>query len=297
MKAGFERTGIASTISAWVLGTNGEEVTCILGNAPGGLELLPTKDYTQNDEGKQWLHVTLQNGKMLSLPQYDPYAEIYRIGENVNIVTQKKDATFWRLVNPNWLDPGGSGANNPYDKQKDSWGNYVKCIKKAEEFHDDLKIQCHKNTYQFYSSCLNTVDKISFTHEELKLNAYEGVALGIDYARPTTRATSRGNCVMYIDNLDQEIASPLPKKLKTTFLAFMSRINDYREGGDGTVPDSSGSALKGEEILKVSKFKRYEHQEVYQKREARDFVITAIRNLALKRIEEGIEDGSVGAAE
>lgn len=75
----------------------------------------------------------------------------------------------------------------------------------------------------------------------------------------------------------------------------MSEISDFCEGGDGTVPDSSGRALKGEGIQKVSKLKKFDHQDVYKKREARDFVVTGIRNLALKRIEEGIKDGEVGA--
>lgn len=76
----------------------------------------------------------------------------------------------------------------------------------------------------------------------------------------------------------------------------MSRISDYREGGDGTVPDSSGGALKGKGIKKVFILKKYDHQDVYKKRGARDFVITAVRNSALKRIEEGIKEGGVGAA-
>ena len=69
----------------------------------------------------------------------------------------------------------------------------------------------------------------------------------------------------------------------------MSCISDYREGGDGTVPDSSGSALKecdGSKIFLVSKFNKIKHQEAYKERKGKDFVITAIRNLALKRIEK-----------
>lgn len=297
MKAGFERTGIASTISAWVLGTNGEEVTCILGNAPGGLELLPTKDYTQNDGGKQWLHLTLQNGKKLSLPKYDPYEEIYRIGQHINITTQKKDATFWRLVNPEWLDPvnNQNGSTNMDSNLTDPWSEYLKCIKKAEQFHDGLSAKRHQRTYQFYSSGLNTVDKVFFSQEVRSVNAFSSVAFGIDYIKPITMTTFRGNCIMYSDKNNQEISVPLPEP-KKTFLASMSRISAFREGGDGTVSDSSGSALKGKGILKVSKLKKHEHQKVYNKREARDFVITAIRNLALKRIEEGINDDGVEAA-
>jgi hypothetical protein len=294
MKAGFERKSLSDSPVAWVLGTNGQEVTCILGNAPGGLELLPTKDYTQNDGSKQWLHVTLKNGKMLSLPKADPYAEIYRIGEETNIVTNKREAVFWRLVNPEWLDPMRSGAKITLKKSKTSLGLYLKCLELAEIFHNGLKTKFSKSTYQFYSSGLNTVDKISFTHEELRLISRED-GLGVTYVEPNKRASSRGECTIYTDKYNQEIATPLPEPQKT-LVACMSRIGDYHEGGDGTVPESSGSALKGEGILKVSKLKGYDHQSVYEKREARDFVFTAVRNLALKRIDEGINDGGVGTA-
>ena len=65
------------------------------------------------------------------------------------------------------------------------------------------------------------------------------------------------------------------------------------------MPESSGAALKennGSKILWVSRLKELAHQDVYKKRKGRDFVITAIRNLALKRVEEGIKEGGVGTA-
>ncbi|NMC62453.1 MAG: alpha/beta hydrolase, partial [SAR324 cluster bacterium] len=297
MKAGFERTGIASTISAWVLGTNGEEVTCILGNAPGGLELLPTKDYTQNDGGKQWLHITLQDGKEISLPQYDPYSEIYRIGENINIATQKKDASFWRLVNPDWLDPKNSGkipdSHDPANHFKEPWDEYVKCLDKACALHEGLKTRIHNSTYQFYSSGISTVDKITFKHEEFLFR--KQYAFGTGYSEPASRASFRGESTMFADMNHQEIASTLPQPQKT-FVACMCKVSDFREGGDGTVPESSGSALRGDGSIIISGMRKYDHQDVYKKREARDFIVTAIRNLALKLIIEKVKEGYVDTA-
>ena len=207
---------------AWVLGTNGQEVTCILGNSPGGLELLPTKNYTTNDGSKQWLHVTFKNGKKISLPKGDPYTEIYRIGEHSNMVTNKLDAPFWRLVNPVWLDPVDKkiSSRNVDTNRTDPWSKYKICLDKAESFHNELKTMYHKPSYQFYSSGLPTVDKVAFTHEELTFRTYEavgewGVPLGIEYSEPSRRASSRGECTMYADTNDQEITSPLPKPKKT----------------------------------------------------------------------------------
>ncbi|MDD2335675.1 MAG: alpha/beta hydrolase [Geobacteraceae bacterium] len=293
MKAGFERTGIVSTISAWVLGASGEEVTCLLGNAPGGLELLPTKDYITNDGSKQWLHVTLKNGKKISLPKSDPYTEIYRIGEQTNMITKKLDAPFWRLVNPEWLDPKNkkTGSRNSDTNRTDSWAEYIICIDLARIFHDELKTRFHKNTYQFYSSGLDTVDKINFKHEEFFYRKQP--TLGVEISVPSRKVSSRGKSIMYADIYNQEIITPLSEPHKT-LVASMSSIDDYREGGDGTVPNCSGSALKecdGSKILVTSRFNKIEHQEAYNKRKGKDFVITAIRNLSIKRIEKEINEG------
>ena len=97
---------------------------------------------------------------------------------------------------------------------------------------------------------------------------------------------------MYTDIHNQEIVNPLPHSNKI-YVAYMSKIGYFHEGGDGTVPDSSGSALKGDGILQTMMLQRYDHQDVYNKRKARDFVITAIRNLALERIGEGINEEGV----
>ncbi len=70
-------------LPAYVLGKNTEHVTAVLANAPGGLELLPSKAY---NNGKPWLFLNgsgLMNGKevqdnVVKLPLSDPYEEIYK---------------------------------------------------------------------------------------------------------------------------------------------------------------------------------------------------------------------------
>jgi hypothetical protein len=161
MKAGFERTGggvaksTKSKASAWVLGTNGEEVTCILGNAPGGLELLPNKYYKDNNGESGWLHVPGKEGKMTVFPRHgDPYKEIYEIesSDNGNV--------FWRLINPDWLVPREKlkPPTNPYNDPDTSWNTYIECLQKVKIFHRSLNTVCHQHTYQFSSSGVDTVD-------------------------------------------------------------------------------------------------------------------------------------------
>jgi len=278
MKAGFERTGFGSTISAWVLGTNGEEVTCILGNAPGGLELLPNKLYRNNTRESAWLQVPLRGGKILALPVSDPYEEIYRVRDK-----------YWRLINPAWLSPRDkkSPPVNPYNNNKYAWDKYNNCIKKAKKFHDDLKDYCREKTYQFYASGLNTVDGVSFSRD--KVTATTVVKSVSDYSYETTvpshDQTSRGECVMYVDEREMEIPAPLTE-YHTTYGLSMSRIGDYKGGGDGTVPDSSGSSL-GDKALAIRKIAGEKHSDVYGNKEVQEFTITAIRNLALIRLGEG----------
>ena len=82
MKAGFERTKRFGfefpNPAAWVLGTNGEEVTALLGWMPGGLQLLPGPDYTDNAGSKKWLRLCDHEGKELAAYGDDAYERITR---------------------------------------------------------------------------------------------------------------------------------------------------------------------------------------------------------------------------
>jgi pimeloyl-ACP methyl ester carboxylesterase len=103
-------------IAAWVLGTDGEEVTALLGNMPGGLELLPNKQYNNNNGWERWLELLDSEGNVAALPKIDPYEEIYR-----------RDKDYYRLVNPEWLDPGGA-VDSVLKKKISPWTFYLKCL-------------------------------------------------------------------------------------------------------------------------------------------------------------------------
>jgi hypothetical protein len=285
MKAGFERTGtgvmsrLAGKASAWVLGTNGEEVTCILGNAPGGLELLPNQNYTDNNGERGWLRVPLKGGKELALPRHgDPYKEIYKLKTN----------HFWRLINPDWLEP--RGRLTPLQSMKhsqDSWDRYIHCIESAEKFHKKLQFLSHTNTYQFFSGRLNTVDRISFNREALSLIEREmpsafGFSAVMKTTEPSRKSSARGISIVYVDDKDCEINAPLTV---TTQLLTMAHPDDYDGGGDGTVPDSSGNAVNA--ALNTYELAGVEHQEAYGDAKAMEYILKAVRNLALKRVKEG----------
>ena len=107
MKAGFE----GSTSSSLVLGYNAHEVTCILGNIPGGLSLLPNKLHRTNAGGARWLRVIQDGSVAANLPSSErfpnPYEDIYKVPA---VVTPQNDAApstnkYWGLVDPDLLDP------------------------------------------------------------------------------------------------------------------------------------------------------------------------------------------------
>lgn len=89
MLGGWEK---GNGLTGWALGDDGPEVMVMLGNGPGGLQLLPFKEY-----GAGWLQVVDAKGKVLrSLPEKDPYTEIY---------LKSSHEVWWGLLRPEWLNP------------------------------------------------------------------------------------------------------------------------------------------------------------------------------------------------
>jgi len=139
-------------VTAWVLGSDGEEVTSLLGNMPGGLELLPNKRYRDNDGNKQWLVLVNPDGTKTRLPKSDPYKEIFR-----------RNVEFYRLVNPDRLNPGNPTVLEVFERP--AWKLYLKHLSQAETFHDKLdklKKNVHHDTYQFYSTGIASADRVVF---------------------------------------------------------------------------------------------------------------------------------------
>ena len=146
MRAGFEGGknfwDVKDNIIQSVLGDSGVEVTAVLANAQGGLELLPAAAY-----GTQWLHVQDQEGNFLAkLPQDGAVDEIYTQGPE----------KWWRLINPEWIDPAGQGKM-PKDqggKTEDLIGPKatMKRVERAMEFANAIENTFHERTYAHYGN-------------------------------------------------------------------------------------------------------------------------------------------------
>lgn len=95
MRFGFqEKEGIKAEIFAEIIGIDGQHATAILANAPAPLELLPAAAY-----GKEWLKVVDGCGRTIrSWPQGNENA--------LDSVYLRPQNNWWRLVNPDWVNPG-----------------------------------------------------------------------------------------------------------------------------------------------------------------------------------------------
>lgn len=139
MRCGYE--GIAQV----VLGRNAGEVTAVVANSAGALELAPSAEYR---EGRPWLFLCDAQGQVLkdidgkprAYPQnQDPYEEIY------------KSSTWYGLVpeqNAQYLD-----LSNTENKKKNPRVIFEKKIDAIADFHNELATAgYHVETYVHYGA-------------------------------------------------------------------------------------------------------------------------------------------------
>jgi len=137
MRAGFEDSGMMfgpeNSIGAKVAGNCGDEVTAVLANAPGGLELLPTESY-----GNRWLRVT-HNGRDLDAwpKQGDPYSEIYKVR-----------GKWYSLFRETWINPSGL----PPRLGGGTFERTCEYLDKAQGFHRQIDQTFHPNSYAHYGA-------------------------------------------------------------------------------------------------------------------------------------------------
>ena len=142
VKAGFEGLGMTSR----VLGNSAPTVTPILGNMPGGLELLPNKNYRTNDGKHEWLSVSEDRAIILSLPKSDPYEEIYRI-QGTGSEVSHTDRKYWGLMDPDLLDPSNPPPSNKDDPntimggaRQTGWDKYLTVLVLIHMIHNQSLI-------------------------------------------------------------------------------------------------------------------------------------------------------------
>lgn len=129
MRCGFEEAYGGLHPAPKVLGNLGQEVTAVLANAQGGLELLPSKEY-----GNDWLIIAQNDKTLLTLPQKgNPYNEIYKLR-----------AQWFGLFREQWINPANR-LGHGFDKT-------CELLTGAEAFHDEISGFYHQLSYAHYGA-------------------------------------------------------------------------------------------------------------------------------------------------
>lgn len=129
MRCGFEESFPALDPAPKILGNHGAEVTAVLGNSVGGLELLPSGAY-----GNHWLHIAQKDRTILRLPQNgDPYEEIYKLPDK-----------SYGLLKDEWLNPAHLSGR----------GFHWTCtlLDQAKSFHQEIVGTYHSQSYAHYGA-------------------------------------------------------------------------------------------------------------------------------------------------
>jgi hypothetical protein len=141
MRAGFEDPGLMHTsksiieasVTAKVLGNHGDEVTAVLANSRGGLELLPSEAY-----GNGWLRVRHNGHDLEAWPKKgDPYNEIYKV-----------NGKWYALFREDWINPS---ARTP-DKGGGTFERTCNYLDKTQSFHRQIAGTYHPNSYGHYGA-------------------------------------------------------------------------------------------------------------------------------------------------
>lgn len=241
-RAGTEVGGILDipgAVAATIIGWSAVDITCVMANSPGPLELLPTKHYPPG-----WLQMEgFTNGKrdllMPALPVADPYAEIY---------SKRVQDLWWGMIDETLIDPANIHKKNkmtPFDA-------YKIAITKARDFHETAQLYCHPNTFAHFGA---DAKEISFgsvhwtTHADIPSNIKDGLS-----GLPTGDWTKYGKAQVGTEN--DGINFRLQDKTKP-------KDDDDPDAGDGTVPLHS-AALVGDNATHVFKMKGFAHAESYK---------------------------------
>jgi pimeloyl-ACP methyl ester carboxylesterase len=237
--------------AALVIGSTGQEVTAVFAQAPGALQLLPSKGYQA-----RWLQVKDAQGKnLLHLPVSDPYSEIYLVKNR-----------WWGLVREEWLSPS---EGTPI-----SWDEFVTNIELAKDFHAKIAGSYHPRTFVYYGAG----DGKQASFENIKWSMRKGLAPESG-RRPAERETTAYTHEMVREEGKNKIFVGGERKVDAVYTqagattvtydtSFWEILCDMQDGrGDGTVPASSGMAPRregGAHIRQQFRLQGFSHEPSYK---------------------------------
>lgn len=256
MRCGFEDSGVISTspvasITAKVLGNYGPEVTAVLGNSQGGLELLPSKAY-----GNNWLRVAHKGKTLKSLPQKgDPYEEIYKLR-----------GKWYGLLREHWINPAG--------EKEAGFGRTAGLLDKARAFHEAIASTYHDQSYGHYGAGLGHP---AWHNVVWRLD--DSIEVGdVDALRIVSDDTQ--GCVHLV-----EPNGPPTPYATIQGLGLNAKMQPANDPGDQTVPlHSAEHQLSSGKFKGVFRQTGYEHQDSYKNEHALHSTLYSIIQIAKNMI-------------
>ncbi|PQQ23432.1 hypothetical protein C6H64_22715 [Photorhabdus luminescens] len=237
-----------------VIGSNGAEMTPVMAQSPGPLQLLPSLRY-----GTGWLQI--KDGKTLyTLPKRDPYEEIYL----------QRDK-WWGLCEDRLINPTNE-KRNPVVMQAD-WKKYAHILSRiVQPFIEELTGCYHSNTYAFYG---NSTEHLSYGVVRWTRRSYadRGDDPNLAFNRPVydpfNNHLSDTRMVGY--SLD-----PNKPDDHSHLRAFI--LEHPQQPGDGTVPVQGGKFTAGG--LRSILGAEVDHEHAYNTDKTRFFTLRAIIKIA-----------------
>ncbi|MGV7211624.1 esterase/lipase family protein [Oxalobacteraceae bacterium A2-2] len=236
IRCGFEEALIHANPAPKILGNFGSEVTAVLANSPGGLELLPTSDY-----GNDWLEIR-KNGVLLrSLPKKgDPYGEIYSLR-----------GRWYGLLREKWI--------NPAELPGIGFENTLNLLEQAKKFHELIRSSYHPVSYAHYGADpgQRSWEKIVWEVNE-RFDIVASDRLVIIFEGQTE-----------ITMIDPECRPRLPGRLGVNEMLLKAKLGKSRGAGDQTVPlRSAESQLTSGKFSGIFRQLGYDHQDSYSNSDA-----------------------------
>jgi hypothetical protein len=226
MRCGFEEGYFKVAPTPKILGNYGAEVTAVLANSEGGLELLPSGAY-----GNGWLQIRKDRIVLKLLPEKgDPYEEIYKVR-----------GKWYGLIREEWL--------NPAEDEDASFDRTCKLLDKAKKFHGAIGETYHAQSYAHYG-----VDPARPSWEEVTWEVGQGQLYSNWAAAEIVKDDQHGNFA---------IAPDTGRKAKQ-HKPIDVRLKPSTGAGDQTVPARSADHqfLSGK-FKGIFRQAGYEHQASY----------------------------------
>ncbi|MBV6323125.1 hypothetical protein KVP70_19510 [Duganella sp. HSC-15S17] len=238
MRAGTDEGALGLSISSRILGNYGSEVTAVLANSQGGLELLPSREY-----GNGWLEIYRNNELLQSLPKNnDPYGEIYSLRRG-----------WYRLIREEWVNPARRRGVN-FDRT-------CELVNLAGSFHDGIATTYHPVSYAHYSAEVTrpSWEKVSWTLDK----KYRGV----QWENLSILADKEQGIFELFESETDSVNTDgtTPRKALTRDVSFTVRVGANLGPGDQTVPlRSAEHQFSSGKFSGVFRQAGYEHQDSYK---------------------------------